>query len=548
MVPRPLLGRPAQEDEDDRRQDGRGRSHDDGRLHRVPPGKGRQGEAVAVEVAGAEIGGQILLGDAVDIVVHGRQQRGVAGAGDGDVGVLGLAGDETGDQGAPALIDVIFQGSPVGGGHIGFAALHRLDTALGVVAQDHGLVARGEDLLLQPPDQGDGDVPLVGGEALGGALGIGQGGRDDGGAVDEAQLGAQAGGQMHPHEHIIVPAEEHLPRALPVAAEGIFQIQPRLAGKIPEDGHQHAGGRALHAVGIGRGIFGAQHPEGAHAVQNALLAVAEDESVVDHAEIGIVKGILQVGVHLVDAGDGLVQGADKVGVPLGGVEIIGPGSELGHDPAVGDGGQGDAGDDVHRPLGQSNLLLVGGVVIDDLVGEIFRVQIGQDLAVAGLGLGPEAHPEGGPDCGDCSPAARRPGAEGGVHRAVAVLRELEELFRGGIFQQGAYQVHFPLPQVADGAPHGLVAIGAAIGDIFHLPPGVFRDLFQIIVVIAGHLAGKAEKAHPLLGEKGHPDGAAIGLGRGVRRGPCRGLRHHLCHAHCRQDAGKDPPDSFLISQ
>ena len=288
----------------------------------------------------------------------------------------------------------VHQGSPVGGGHIGLAALHRLDTVLGVVAQDHGLVARGGDLLLQPPDQGDGDVPLVGGETLGGALGIGQGGLDDGGAVDEAQLGAQAGGQMHPHEHIIVPAEEHLPRALPVAAEGIFQIQPRLAGKIPEDGHQHAGGRALHAVGIGRGIFGAQHPEGAHAVQNALLAVAEDKGIVDHAEIGIVKGVLQVGVHLVDAGDGLVQGADEVGVPLGGVEIIGPGSELGHDPAVGDGGQGDAGDDVHRPLGQSNLLLVGGVVIDDLVGEIFRVQIGQDLAVAGLGLGPEAHPEG----------------------------------------------------------------------------------------------------------------------------------------------------------
>ena len=58
------------------------------------------------------------------------------------------------------------------------------------------------------------------------------------------------------------------------------------------------------------------------------------------------------------------------------------------------GGQGNAGDDVHRPLGQRNLLLVGGVVIDDLAGEIFRVQIGQDLAVAGLGLGPEAHPEG----------------------------------------------------------------------------------------------------------------------------------------------------------
>ena len=232
----------------------------------------------------------------------------------------------------------VHQGSPVGGGHIGLAALHRLDTALCVAAQDHGLVARGGDLLLQPPDQGDGDVPLVGGETLGGALGIGQGGLDDGGAVDEAQLGAQAGDQMHPHEHIIGPAEEHLPRALPVAAEGIFQIQPRLAGKIPEDGHQHAGGRALHAVGIGRGIFGAQHPEGAHAVQNALLAVAEDKGIVDHAEIGIVKGILQVGVHLVDAGDGLVQGADEVGVPLGGGEIIGPGSELGHDPAVGDGG------------------------------------------------------------------------------------------------------------------------------------------------------------------------------------------------------------------
>lgn len=33
-------------------------------------------------------------------------------------------------------------------------------------------------------------------------------------------------------------------------------------------------------------------------------------------------------------------------------------------------------------------------MIDDLIGEIFRVQIGQDLAVAGLGLGPEAYPEG----------------------------------------------------------------------------------------------------------------------------------------------------------
>ena len=58
------------------------------------------------------------------------------------------------------------------------------------------------------------------------------------------------------------------------------------------------------------------------------------------------------------------------------------------------GVEGDAEDDVHRPLGQRVLLLVGGVVIDDLVGEIFRVQIGQDLAVAGLGLGPETHPEG----------------------------------------------------------------------------------------------------------------------------------------------------------
>lgn len=129
-----------------------------------------------------------------------------------------------------------------------------------------------------------------------------------------------------------------------------------------------------------------------------------------------------------------------------------------------------------------------------------------------------------------------------------MLRELEELFRGGIFQQGAHQVYLPLPQVADGAPHGLVAVGAAIGDIFHLPPGVFRDLFQIIVIIAGHLAGKAEKAHPLLSGKGHPDGAAIGLGRGVRRGLCRGMGHRLDQAHRRQDAGEEPPDSFLISQ
>ena len=103
-----------------------------------------------------------------------------------------------------------------------------------------------------------------------------------------------------------------------------------------------------------------------------------------------------------------------------------------------------------------------------------------------------------------------------------MLRELEELFRGGIFQQGAYQVHFPLPQVAVGAPHGLVAIGAAIGDIFHLPPGVFRDLFQIIVVIAGHLAGKAEKLIPSWVEKAT---------RMVRRSVSAGACGIICAMH-----------------
>lgn len=56
------------------------------------------------------------------------------------------------------------------------------------------------------------------------------------------------------------------------------------------------------------------------------------------------------------------------------------------------GGEGDAGDDVHRPLGQRVLLLVGGVVIDDLVGEISRVQIGQDLMALPTASLPSALP------------------------------------------------------------------------------------------------------------------------------------------------------------
>ena len=134
-----------------------------------------------MEVPRAEIARQLVLRDAVDIVVHGGQQLGVAVPGHGDVRVHVLPRQQTGDQGAARLIDVILQPGPGPGGHVGLAGLHRLHARLGVVTQEHRAVFLRGDLLLQPLHHGDGLLTGVA-AALGGVPGIGQARLDGRGA------------------------------------------------------------------------------------------------------------------------------------------------------------------------------------------------------------------------------------------------------------------------------------------------------------------------------------------------------------------------------
>ena len=184
-----------------------------------------------MEVPRAEIARQLVLRDAVDIVVHGGQQLGVAVPGHGDVRVHVLPRQQTGDQGAARLIDVILQPGPGPGGHVGLAGLHRLHARLGVVTQEHRAVFLRGDLLLQPLHHGDGLLTGVA-AALGGVLGIGQARLDGRGAVDKAQPRAHARGEGRADEGVVMPVGDHLLGALPVGAKVYSSFSPAFSAKL----------------------------------------------------------------------------------------------------------------------------------------------------------------------------------------------------------------------------------------------------------------------------------------------------------------------------
>lgn len=89
------------------------------------------------------------------------------------------------------------------------------------------------------------------------------------------------------------------------------------------------------------------------------------------------------------------------------------------------GGEGDARNDVDLAVGERLLLRVGSLIIGDLIRQVFRIEIADDLAIARRGRFLQAYAQHVlRDEVVLAQRARRECAERGVHRAVAVARDL----------------------------------------------------------------------------------------------------------------------------